>query len=298
MGHLGAKHALQESSPEAYRAMVIEETAAQLEAARQTAASRLEGHTVRLIAAMNSRAKESFAPWMYEYGQSVKLDLARTQTEVREAWELPKGTDHAVLTADDIALVKSRYGAAVATQRHFQNMMVLLQVQAREDYRQDVRERIGALRADVGTALGHSETDADKRRWADQYFAKLERATLSSQPTLAATPASGLELVYYTAFLSSIPKLASEDPLPASIATAISSARAEPDQATSAAALVLTWYVAKLNASDAAGMAKLSSLLDQHFDSLLQLVLRDPLNGLVARLKLQHAELLEMSRAS
>lgn len=327
MGHFGDRHALQESSPAAFRAMVVERTAGQLEAARLEAARRLETQTGRLIKAMSHRAQASFAPWMYDYGQSVKLDLSRAQSGVSESWGLPGEHGSAFLTPEDIALVKARYGAVVATQRHFQNMMALLQRQAREYYRQDVGERLRVLRAELdlvpgthrsigqmrrGSAHGSRSEDqsaevspdwsstepyAAKLRWADQYFAKLEQA-LRTKPARTEISATGMDLVYYTSFLSSIPKLASKSELPDSLESAISSAQSEPDKATSTAALLLTWYVANLKMTDSAGMAKLATLLDQHFDSLLNLVLRDPHNGLVARLKVQHAELLEMSKVS
>lgn len=318
----------QDLTPVAFRALVVERTAEELEAARQAARVQLELQTRHLLGAMSNRAQASFAPWMFEYGQSVRVDLARAKTTSPDPWALTPDRPDALLTQNDVALVQERYGEVVATQKHFLNMLGLLEFEAQKQYRHDVFDRIRHLRQELGIyglgmtvvsddwsnapaaatsrgTRGHASkaaagSETENRRWADQYFAKLESAVLRGQRATPVALTTGADLPYAKAFLAGIPRLTSRagGELPEGIASVVSTANEQPALATSAAALVLTWYTANLDSSSEEGVANLSALLDEHFGSLLHHVLRETDNGSVAGLKVHHAELLELSRSA
>lgn len=310
-GHFISDGVRSQFTPVEFRSQVVLRTTDHLEAARREAASHAEQQVARLLASMNRRAQEAFAPWMYSYGQSVRLDVERNAPLGAGYWDLTLDSEADSFSFSDIALVEARYREVVATQQHFFNMLGLIQKRARERYHQDVIQHIAMLReefdvpdpglrrhepADLTEAGDETSSGWDQHAWAAAYFQRLEAAAQNSKSkTIQANQSGTPHGVYEEAFLASFPRMtqSAEEDVPSSIAGAITAAESTPTVVTSTAALVVTWYASSLDGENEQGVEKLAQLLDKHFDAMLDLILQDPEQRLVSALTSQHSELLE-----
>lgn len=316
---------------EGYRALVVARTADELEQARLTSVRQAERQVERLLLSLRSRARDQFAPWMFDYGQSVKVDVDRAEFQSTFHWGLGDNQHRDYFGAQDIDLVRYQFASSVATGQHFINMLALVENSAKERYRNEASARLARLREEFvvtaspipvdqktvsarGTrsgaehqespeqvALGPAGQQLAMSNWAEQYFLRLEASLASDEASFPAELHNESPLtLYQSAFLDSIAELLSraESPVPEGIAAAIDRAQAHPEGSTATAAMLLTWYVTEMPDKERAGVAKLSRLIDFHFDAVKDRLIDHPDLGTYGRLTRQHLRLLEVSQAA
>lgn len=281
-----------------FRAQLTTRVEQEVAAARAEAIQHAQRQIARQVAAMRSRAQETFAPWIVDFGQTVRTEPHRAGNSVA-ASNFGAETNNSMIRREDALLVRSHFESSVATQQHFSHLMRSIERQAARNFDRNLELRLAEVRDEFGIATrvhtldreGIPGTRADTfdndLHWATTYLEHVESVIKSD--TMAPNRSLGddaLKPLYQGAFALTLRRLVAETPsneVPPELRSTLSALSEDASLTGFAAASTVSWYVANLSGSREQKVAEMRKIFEVHYQSLMHEVLMETEHSLLAQ---------------